>query len=807
MSDEKVDGASGAGSRNPVSGRERAALLHITTSQGETVVPLIEDELAIGRLAKNEVTIDSEAVDDVHARLVREGNSFRFHQLSERLPTLLDGKPVDDYLLKPDDELEIGANTDHAVTLVYESPRSIVIGDLRATPGTSTEEAGAAGKVWRLDLPANGTLILGRSPDCDLILPALMVSRHHARLDIVDGVPTMSEIGHTSGIYVNGKRHHHQEIAVGDIVRVGPFKIEFGDDTIEYKDDRQSVQLDAHHVSRMIGRKQILDGITFSASPGEVLAIAGTSGAGKSTLLYALTGIIPPTSGRIMVNGADLYERFDALQPLLGYVPQKDILPLTLPVERALHYVARLRLPSDVSREELDERVDDVMRSLDLHDRRDVILGSLSGGQQKRASIAAELIGRPGLFFLDEPTSGLDPGLARRVTQIIRGMAEEHSTVVVISHDVEGIQAADRLVLLASGGKVAYIGPPEEALEYFEVDDFAEVYPKIEAEDSEVWRERFVESEHYKTEVLPLLTHREEEESGEEADDEEHDAPAVVVGRRQSTVSIGRQFSVSVQRYAETMWRDRATLMVLLAQAPIIGLLFVLIAKSTDFAPPPQAAIDVAIDLGIPAAKLAAPLIIMAVVAATWFGAFNASKEIVKELPIFLRDRLSGMRVLPYLLSKVIVLAALCVVQTTILVAILAVRVDMPSSGVLVWGPLEIWISLTLAAFAALGIGLLISASVGNPDRAQSLIPIILIPQMIFIGGPGLGSAGQFISNFTTTRWAGEAIKITAGIPYQEEATSGFASSDLLVHWAALVVMAVVLIALSGVQLWRRRPE
>ena len=118
MSDEKVDGASAAGSRNPVSGRERAALLHITTSHGETVVPLIEDELAIGRLAKNEVTIDSDAIDDIHARLVREGSSFRFHQLSESLSTLLDGKPVDDYLLQPGDELEIGPGTEDAVTLV-----------------------------------------------------------------------------------------------------------------------------------------------------------------------------------------------------------------------------------------------------------------------------------------------------------------------------------------------------------------------------------------------------------------------------------------------------------------------------------------------------------------------------------------------------------------------------------------------------------------------------------------------------------------------------------------------------------------
>ena len=790
-------------SQSQTAGREKAALLHVMTARGETVVPLIEDDVRIGRLDENEVTIDSSAVDDVHARLVREGTTFRFHQLSEDRPTLLNGKAVDDYLLQPEDHLEIAPGTDDAVTLVYEAGRSIMIGDLRSVPGTSAEESTIEQKLWRLDLPANGTLILGRATDCDLILPALMVGLHHARLDIANGRPVISEIGHTSGIYVNGKRVHHQSIITGDVVRLGPFKIEFEDDAIQYQDDRRSVQLDAHRVSRYIGKKQILDGITFSAQPGEVLAIAGTSGAGKSTLLYALTGIIPPTSGRIMVNGADLYERFDALQPLLGYVPQKDILPLTLPVERALHYVARLRLTSDITPEEIDERVEDVMRGLDLYNQRDVPLGSLSGGQQKRASIAAELISKPGLFFLDEPTSGLDPGLARRVTEIIRGMADEHSTVVVVSHDVEGLQAADKMVLLASGGKVAYIGPPQQALEYFEVDDLAEVYPKVESEDSEVWRERYEESDQYKEEVVPLLTHRKEEEAAT-GQVEEEEAP-VVIGRRQSTVSIWRQFTVSVQRYAETMWRDRTTLVVLLAQAPIIALLLALVAKSTDFAPPPQAAIDQAAAFGIPAAKLAAPLIIMAVVAATWFGAFNAAREIVKELPIFLRDRLSGLRVFPYLLSKVIVLAALCVAQTTVLIAILALRVDVPSSGVLMWGPLEIWISLSLAAFAALGMGLLISASVGNPDRAQSLVPIILIPQMIFIGGPSLGSAGQFISNFTTTRWAGEAIKITAGIPYQEEFDRGFGTSDLLIHWAALVVMAVVLIGIAGIQLWRRK--
>ena len=787
---------------DPKAGQPKVTLLHITTPQGETVVPLIEDDLKIGRLAENEVTIDSAGVDDVHARLVREGNSFRFHQLSDSHPTLLNGTPVGDFVLQPDDKLEIAPDSADAVTLVFEAPRSVVMGDLRAIPGTSAQESTVEGKAWRLDLPANGTLILGRASDCDLILPALMVSRHHARIDITNGKPVISEIAQTSGIYVNGRRVRHQSIDVGDVVRLGPFKFEFGDDTIQYKDDRKSVQLDAHHVSRVIQRKQILDNITFSAYPGEVLAIAGTSGAGKSTLLYALTGIIPPTSGRIMVNGADLYERFDSLQPLLGYVPQRDILPLQLPVERALHYVARLRLPSDVTEEELDERVDDVMRSLELYDRRDVTLGSLSGGQQKRASIAAELIGRPGLFFLDEPTSGLDPGLARRVTRIMRGMAEEHSTVVVITHDVEGLQAADRMVLLASGGRVAYVGPPQEALEYFDVTELADIYPKVESEEPEIWQERFETSERYKTEVLPILTHAKAEAAAADAIEDEH--AAVVIGSRKPTVSTWSQFVVSVMRYAETMLRDRLTLVVLLAQAPIIAILLTLVAKSTDFQPPPAEAIAQAEVFGIPAARLAATLPIMLAATATWFGAINAAREIVKEMPIFLRDRLSGLRVAPYLISKVLVLALLCIVQTIVVLGIVAVKVDFPSSGVIMWAPLELWISLALASFAALGIGLLISASVGNPDRAQSLVPIVLIPQLIFVGGPNTGIAGQWLSSIMITRWSSEAMKITAGVPYQT-GPGGFGASDLLFHWGVLVSMGVVFIGIAGIQLVRRR--
>jgi hypothetical protein len=143
-------------------------------------------------------------------------------------------------------------------------------------------------------------------------------------------------------------------------------------------------------------------------------------------------------------------------------------------------------------------------------------------------------------------------------------------------------------------------------------------------------------------------------------------------------------------------------------------------------------------------------------------------------------------------------------VQTLILLGILWLKVDLPSDGAIMWGPLEIWITLALASFAAMGIGLLISASVGNPDRAQSLVPIVLIPQLIFIGGPQSGSAGQVLSYLTVTRWSSEAMKISAQIPYKEE-VGGFGGSELLVHWLALALMAVAFIVLSGVQLWRKR--
>ncbi len=780
--------------------------LRVTSPAGERVYVLDQAEYSIGRSPDNDICIPVATVSGEHARLVREGSTYRFVQLGRTNPTLLAGTPVSEHLLRPGDRLEIASGAD-AVTLVYgEAPtaRPTLAGSQTLTGAPIKPGDTQTTDVERLALSGQSFIGIGRAENSDLVLPSLHVSRKHARIDVRDGQATLSDTGSSNGTFVNGIRSSSRTLVIGDVVRIGPYKLVFTGDAIEHIDDSKRVRLDGHEISKTVGSAVLLDQISFAAQPGEVFVIAGTSGAGKSTLLDALNGSRPPTSGHVLVNGADLYRAYDALRPLIGYVPQHSILPEQLPLRRALRYVASLRLPPDVASDEAEARVDDVMRQLDMVRRADVRIGVLSGGQQKRASIAAELIAKPGLFFLDEPTSGLDPGLTQRVMEIVSELAVDGATIVMISHDVESLLAADRILMLGSGGRVVFAGSPHDALTYYGVDNFAQIYRRVESEDSATLRSRLFDSEYYKNEVSPSLV--QPDTAVEDADDATAtwDPAALIGGSVRRGSSSWRQLSIMTRRSVDTLLRDRGYLFLLLAQAPIIAFFLALVSEPFDLQPPPDEAIAQAEAFGISAATLVRPLALSMAATATWFGAMNAAREIVRELPIFLRERMAGLRMAPYLASKVAVLSMLGLVQITVMVAIVATPVDLPSTGVLFWGPLELWITLNLAAFAALGLGLLVSATVTNANQAQGLVPIVLIPQLIFVGVPATGTLSQILSYFMVTHWTVEAMRITSGIPY-ETANSGFAVEDLLLRWGALVLMAVGFLALTAFQLSRRR--
>ena len=233
--------------------------------------------------------------------------------------------------------------------------------------------------------------------------------------------------------------------------------------------------------------RQILTDISVSIAPGELVAIIGASGAGKTTLLEILAGVQRPASGTVTYDGT-------AAAGTIGVVPQDDIIHRELPLARTLRYAARLRLPSTTGRAEISDRVAEVLAELRLTDRAATPVGLLSGGERKRASIAVELLTRPGVFFLDEPTSGLDPAIAVELLRVLRALADTGATVVLTTHQITDVDHCDRVVVLTRQGRLAFSGTPAAAREFFGLRSLAEVHLRLdEATQPAEWPDRFAE--------------------------------------------------------------------------------------------------------------------------------------------------------------------------------------------------------------------------------------------------------------------------------------------------------------------------
>lgn len=227
-------------------------------------------------------------------------------------------------------------------------------------------------------------------------------------------------------------------------------------------------------------KKYILKDVSFTIYPGELVAILGGSGAGKTTLMNAINGFEPATEGKVFFNGNDLYKNYPVYKSQIGYVPQQDIVYDNLTMFDMLVYVAKLRLPSDITKDEITQRVEEVLRAMALENHRDTLIKKLSGGQRKRASIAVELISDPLLFFLDEPTSGLDPEAETNLMKQLQMLSSKRGkTVIVITHTLQNIHLFDKVIFMAPGGKLCYYGSPEDAKKFFGVQNLADAYEKI----------------------------------------------------------------------------------------------------------------------------------------------------------------------------------------------------------------------------------------------------------------------------------------------------------------------------------------
>jgi ABC transport system ATP-binding/permease protein len=607
-----------------------------------------------------------------------------------------------------------------------------------------------------VDLAQTATLIVGRTPDNDLPIDHPLVSRRHARIERAGALWSVTDLGSTNGTYVNGLRVTSTVgLTVGDIIDLGGSRLILVDENrLERRDYRGDTRIEAQNVAISAGGRCLLEGVSLTLVPSELVGLMGPSGAGKTTLMTALNGYMAPSGGRILFNGQDLYASFDHFRLGIGYVPQDDILHGELTVAEALYYTARLRLPNDTSDSEIEQRVGRVLSQLGIAHIRDSIIGTptrkvVSGGERKRVNVAMELLNDPPVLFLDEPTSGLSSEDALAVMQSLRDLAREGRTILLTIHQpsrevfrlMDNLAVVSRDVKARTPARLVYYGPAyPEAIRFFNpsTEPAREPAPEgvlrgLAERPTAEWIARYQQSaikQHFVDDRAGRATVR---------------GASIPEPRRPP--SALKQAIVLMRRGFVLKKRDLWNSSILLAQAPIIALLLMLVFGGTS-----RETGDALKDQQSGAAT--ATVLFLMNIAAVWFGCSNAAREIVAEWPVFSRERMVGLRLLAYIGSKLGLLSIIGLGQCVLLLVIIrsGCRVEAP------WAPLLL--HLFLSTLVGTSLGFLISALARTSEVAISIVPIAILP-MVVLGGMvqpvhTMSQPARTLAHLVPSRWAFE---------------------------------------------------
>jgi ABC-type multidrug transport system ATPase subunit/pSer/pThr/pTyr-binding forkhead associated (FHA) protein len=631
-------------------------------------------------------------------------------------------------------------------------------------------------------------LRIGRAADNEVVVSDLSVSRYHAELRRSPRGYEIVDLNSHNGTYVNGQRVTAAPVTEADIVGIGPATFHMvGQELVEYV-DTGDVCLSVQNLTvQLSSGKVLLDHVTFPLGERCLLGVIGPSGAGKSTLLGALTGMKPAGQGNVFYDNRDLYKNYAELRHRIGLVPQQDIMHTQLSARTALRYAAELRFPRDTSSRERNKRVDEVIGELGLTPHAKTRAEALSGGQRKRVSVALELLTKPSLLFLDEPTSGLDPGLDKSVMEMMAGLAHDGRTVIVVTHSVANLDLCDRLLVLVPGGKIAYFGPPRDGLKYFGKPGWAEVFQAFEAERDRDWAAEFRRSAlcaQYVTgemaAVAPAARSR----------------PAGAARRTRNRLS---QFSTLTRRYLSVIASDRMYLGILLGVPIILAAVVRLLGGKQGL-------------LGPPINNSAMAVLLILAIGGCFTGAFNAIREIVKERPIYARERAAGLSSSAYLWSKLLVLGVLSALQAALMTVIALAGVPMPARGVVLPSTLlELAVEMALLAITSMTVGLLISSVVNTAEKGLPLLLVSVIIQVVCTGGviSLVGKVGlEQIAWISPSRWGFAAIAATTNLNVIVPPTPGTKADPLWTptthHWLMDMGLLVVLAAVYSFITWRR---
>lgn len=680
------------------------------------IITITADRMRIGRQDDNDIVLDNHFISRHHAELERRGQDYFLIPSSNASNALiLDGEPVMEAT-----RLHNGAK----IRVGGYAPGEIVTLDFLSPAGDGQQV---------IKFKENKAMTIGRDASNAIVLSAPAVSRFHAEVEKVGQRYRVRDLRSSNGTFVNGKGvTGDMWVQPGDAIQIGPYRFVVDEHELSQSDQSEGVTVDIHGLNKWVSKSlNILQDISLAFKPKEFIVVVGQSGGGKSTLVDAIAGYRPATQGRIVVNKTiDVYREFDAIRSSIGYVPQKDIIHMELTVFQALNYAAQLRMPADTTEAERLKRIDEVMDDLDLAHRRDTQISTLSGGQQKRVSIGVELLTKPTLFFLDEPTSGLDPGMETELMRLMRKLADQGRTIIMVTHATKNVMLADKVVFMARGGFLAWFGPPEEALAYFdkfrtERDrrassmEFDHIYTLLDQEELGTpteWAERFKKEAAYRKYIQEPLAG----ESPTQKADRQKAAPKQLAKGNQ--VSVLRQLLILSARNIKIITRDMFSLFLLLVTAPVMASLDFMVAQGIGHDP-----------FGFKDGSFQNVVVTMIVFANTTMlvGGLSFMRELVKEREIYKRERMVNLKLSSYIMSKIWVALLLAVYQTACYIAIRYAAFKMPGSTQEL---IFVFITGYLLIFSGMMLGLFASALAPNGNSAPLLLVMFIIPQMVLSG-------------------------------------------------------------------------
>jgi ABC-type multidrug transport system ATPase subunit/pSer/pThr/pTyr-binding forkhead associated (FHA) protein len=729
-SDAKENGEATAFMKAPVAADQTMAFVEIPpmpvvpprlvineSGQEPRIVTITTDRVRIGRQDDNEVVLNNHFVSRHHADLEKRGQDYFLVPSTNVSNTLLlDGEPV-----MVATRLHNGAK----IRVGGYAPGEITTIDF-LSPANDGQQV--------IKFKENKTMTIGRDASNVIVLSAPAVSRFHAEVEKVGQRFRVRDLRSSNGTFVNGSAITGETwVHPGDAIQVGPYRFVVDEHELSQSDQSEGVSVDIIGLNKWVNKSlNILQDISLAFKPKEFVVVVGQSGGGKSTLVDAIAGYRQATHGKVIINKTiDIYKEFDAIRSTIGFVPQKDIIHMELTVFQALDFAAKLRMPPDTTNAERVKRIEEVMDDLDLGHRRDTQISQLSGGQQKRVSIGVELLTKPGLFFLDEPTSGLDPGMETELMRLMRRLADQGRTIVMITHATKNVMLADKVVFLARGGYLTWFGPPEEALAYFDIYrterdrragsmEFDHIYTLLDNDalgTGAEWAERFRKNPAYTKYISDLIK---DDQVTAQKKGTPHTASKPLPQRKQ--VSAFRQFLILSQRNIKIMTRDKFGLVLLLLTAPLMASLDFVLASG--------------VGRGVytfASGNFNNVIITLIVLTNTTIlvGGLAFMRELVKERDIYKRERMVNLQLSSYIMSKIWIALLLAFYQAACYTVIRYLAFDMPGDTVDI---IMFYITVYLLIVAGMMLGLFASALAPNANTAPLLLILFVIPQMVLSG-------------------------------------------------------------------------